>query len=94
MSTPSVSILYDIVRIYKVKLLNFDHKFRHINTDIIKIYLHSDLVIALAGKWCLGTNTFILPWGESTVTLEDMLVLGGFSVLGHCVLKPVKIKVC
>ncbi|XP_015081582.1 uncharacterized protein LOC107025311 [Solanum pennellii] len=31
---------------------------------------------------------------EATVTLEDLLVLGGFSVLGQCVLKPVKTKEC
>ncbi|XP_010324318.1 uncharacterized protein [Solanum lycopersicum] len=29
---------------------------------------------------------------EATITLEDMVVLGGFSVLGHSVLKPVKTK--
>ncbi|KZV16492.1 hypothetical protein F511_10104 [Dorcoceras hygrometricum] len=28
------------------------------------------------------TNTFVFPWGEATVTLEDVMVLGGFSVVG------------
>ncbi|KAM3301811.1 hypothetical protein P3S67_016313 [Capsicum chacoense] len=57
-----------------------------------QIHLHNDLIIALAERWCMETNTFIFPWGESTVTLEDTLLLGGFSVLGRSVLKPVKTK--
>ncbi|XP_006366056.1 uncharacterized protein [Solanum tuberosum] len=68
--------------------------FEAITASTFKIHLHSDLILALGEKWCLQTNTFILPWGESTVTLEDLLVLGGFSVLGHSVLKPVKTKEC
>uniref|UniRef100_A0A2N9J6D8 Aminotransferase-like plant mobile domain-containing protein n=1 Tax=Fagus sylvatica TaxID=28930 RepID=A0A2N9J6D8_FAGSY len=42
---------------------------------------HQDLVLGLAEKWCPKTNTFIFLWGEATVTLEDMMVLGGYSVL-------------
>lgn len=36
--------------------------------------------------WCPETNTFVFPWpwpAEATVTLEDVMVLGGFSVLGE-----------
>ncbi|KAH0744391.1 hypothetical protein KY290_032384 [Solanum tuberosum] len=66
--------------------------FEGIIASTFKIYRHSDLILALAERWCLETNTFILPWGEATITLEDMVVLGGFSVLGHSVLKPVKTK--
>ncbi|KAM3395569.1 hypothetical protein P3S68_004575 [Capsicum galapagoense] len=57
-----------------------------------QIHLHNDLIIALVERWCMETNTFIFPWGESTVTLEDILLLGGFSVLDRSVLKPVKTK--
>ncbi|KAK4706715.1 hypothetical protein R3W88_033727 [Solanum pinnatisectum] len=64
--------------------------FEGIIASTFKIYRHSDLILALAERWCLETNTFNLPWGEATITLEDMVVLGGFSVLGHFVLKPVK----
>ena len=53
---------------------------------------HQDLVLGLAEKWCPKTNTFIFPWGEATVTLEDMMVLGGYSVLGDSVLSPVVTK--
>ncbi|CAK9161350.1 unnamed protein product [Ilex paraguariensis] len=49
---------------------------------------HNDLVIALAERWCIETNTFIFPWGEATVSLEDMVVLGGYSVLGDPVFSP------
>ncbi|XP_059284948.1 uncharacterized protein LOC132038278 [Lycium ferocissimum] len=66
--------------------------FEAIIASTFEIYRHNDLILAFAERWCLETNTFILPWGESTITLEDMVVLGGFSVLGHCVLKPVKTK--
>ncbi|XP_059284022.1 serine/threonine-protein phosphatase 7 long form homolog [Lycium ferocissimum] len=66
--------------------------FEAITGSTFKIYMHHDLIYALAERWCLQTNTFILPWGEATVTLEDMVVLGGFSVLGHSVFNPLKTK--
>ncbi|KAK3027964.1 LOW QUALITY PROTEIN: hypothetical protein RJ639_039431, partial [Escallonia herrerae] len=53
---------------------------------------HNALIIKLAERWCVETNTFIFPWGEATVTLEDMMVLGGYSVLGHTVLAPLNAK--
>lgn len=40
-----------------------------------------DLVLGLAERWCSETKSFVFPWGEVSVTLEDMLVFG-FSVLG------------
>ncbi|KAM7250507.1 hypothetical protein ACFE04_022390 [Oxalis oulophora] len=46
----------------------------------------NESIYEVADKWCEKTNTFIFPWGESTITLEDMLVLGGFSLSGHSVL--------
>ncbi|XP_019095053.1 PREDICTED: uncharacterized protein LOC109130209 [Camelina sativa] len=53
-----------------------------------QIKRHDDLF--MAEKWCIETNTFVFPWGEATVTLEDMIVLGGFSVTGNNALAPVK----
>ncbi|CAN1789833.1 Protein MAIN-LIKE 2 [Linum perenne] len=41
------------------------------------------LIMAMAEKWSPETNTFVFPWGEATITLEDVLILGGFSVSGH-----------
>ncbi|XP_056683155.1 uncharacterized protein [Spinacia oleracea] len=49
-------------------------------------------VFALAEKWCSETSTFVLPWGEVTITLEDVLVLGGFSVTGDSVLSEIRSK--
>ncbi|KAF3966047.1 hypothetical protein CMV_009816 [Castanea mollissima] len=46
----------------------------------------NDLVFGVAEKWCSETNTFLFPWGEITITLEDTMVLGGYSVLGDSVL--------
>ncbi|CAN7083329.1 unnamed protein product, partial [Brassica oleracea var. botrytis] len=48
----------------------------------LKITKDTDLVLGVAEKWCPDTNTFVFPWGEATVTLEDVMVLLGFSVLG------------
>ena len=56
------------------------------------IFRQQDLVLGLAEKWCPKTNTFIFPWGEATVTLEDMMALGGYSVLGDSVLSPLVTK--
>ena len=53
---------------------------------------HRDLILGLAEKWCPKTNTFIFSWGEATVTLEDMMALGGYSVLGNPVLSPLITK--
>ncbi|KAL4324154.1 hypothetical protein GQ457_11G012830 [Hibiscus cannabinus] len=50
------------------------------STCLIKRY--NDLIFGLAEKWSPETNTFIFPWGETTITLEDVMVLGGYSVVG------------
>ncbi|KAG2304954.1 hypothetical protein Bca52824_033605 [Brassica carinata] len=42
----------------------------------------TDLLVGIAERWCPDTNTFLFPWGEATVTLEDVMLLLGFSVLG------------
>nr|GEX63846.1 hypothetical protein [Tanacetum cinerariifolium] len=53
-----------------------------IMNSTLKIPLNKNLIFWFAEKWSPKTNTFILPWGEITITLEDMMVLGGLSVLG------------
>ncbi|CAK9180138.1 unnamed protein product [Ilex paraguariensis] len=55
-----------------------------------KIYRNYYLVFGLAERWCWETKTFVFPWGEATITLEDMMILGGFSVLGAPVSKPLE----
>ncbi|GJR77202.1 ABC transporter I family member 10, chloroplastic, partial [Tanacetum coccineum] len=45
-----------------------------------------------AKHWCHETKTFVFKWGEVTITLEDMMVVGGFSVLGHSVFYLVDIE--
>ncbi|KAL6130076.1 hypothetical protein ACLB2K_068457 [Fragaria x ananassa] len=50
----------------------------------------NSLVFGFGEKWCCETNTFMFPWGEATFTLEDVMVLGGYSVLGDSVLKPLE----
>ncbi|KAM7262458.1 hypothetical protein ACFE04_000141 [Oxalis oulophora] len=51
---------------------------------------NTDLVLALAHKWCPGTNSFIFPWGEATITLEDVMLCLGYSVLGSPVFKSLE----
>ncbi|WCJ32895.1 Aminotransferase-like plant mobile domain family protein [Euphorbia peplus] len=48
---------------------------------------HDELLLSVAERWCPDTNSFVFPWGEATVTLEDMLV-AGFPVLGSPVFRP------
>ena len=50
----------------------------------------NDLVFGFGERWCSETNTFIFRWGEATITLEDIMVLGGYSVLGDSVFCPVE----
>ncbi|CAI9088437.1 OLC1v1022764C1 [Oldenlandia corymbosa var. corymbosa] len=52
--------------------------------------LHKEFMMKLAEKWCPETNTFMFSWGEATITLEDLMVLGGFPVLGQLVIDPVE----
>ncbi|PNX96083.1 serine/threonine-protein phosphatase [Trifolium pratense] len=44
---------------------------------------YHDLLYGIVPKWCSETNTFVFPFGEATITLEDVKVLGGYPVLGE-----------
>ncbi|XP_017253352.2 protein MAIN-LIKE 2-like [Daucus carota subsp. sativus] len=46
------------------------------------------LLLGFAEFWCCDTNTFVFPWGEVTITLEDILHLGSLSVIGCSILTP------
>ncbi|XP_057432610.1 uncharacterized protein LOC130725389 [Lotus japonicus] len=46
------------------------------------ILQNRNLVFGVTEKWCSKTNTFVFPWGEATITLEDVMVLGGYPVVG------------
>ncbi|XP_057951066.1 protein MAINTENANCE OF MERISTEMS-like [Malania oleifera] len=60
--------------------------------SVHQILRDNELVFGVAERWCSETNTFIFPWGEATITLEDVMVLGGFSVLGDSVLSPLQTR--
>lgn len=55
-----------------------------------QILRHNKLIVNVAERWCSETNTFLFPWDEATITLEDMMVLGGYSVLGDSISKPLE----
>ncbi|KAK6269716.1 hypothetical protein POUND7_006821 [Theobroma cacao] len=57
-----------------------------------EIRCNKDLILGLVEFWCPETNTFVFPWGEATVTLEDVMILGGFSTLGESVRRPLEGK--
>ncbi|GKC74302.1 aminotransferase-like mobile domain-containing protein [Tanacetum coccineum] len=57
-----------------------------------EIVKNRDLILGFAKHWCHETKTFVFKWGEVTITLEDMMVVGGFSVLGHSVFDLVDIE--
>ncbi|CAO2813819.1 unnamed protein product [Amaranthus hypochondriacus] len=61
--------------------------FNAIRASTYKILRNDELVLCLTEKWCPETNTFMFSWGECTITLEDIMILGGYSVLGDHVLK-------
>ncbi|XP_051129726.1 uncharacterized protein LOC127250466 [Andrographis paniculata] len=50
-------------------------------SSTITIHRNKDLLFDLLEKWCETTNSFVFLWGEATLTLEDLAVLGGYSVL-------------
>ncbi|GLT65942.1 hypothetical protein SLA2020_383420 [Shorea laevis] len=56
--------------------------FEAIISSTFLIRKYSDLIIGLAEKWSPETNSFIFPWGETTISLEDVMILGGYSALG------------
>ncbi|XP_028097480.1 uncharacterized protein LOC114297281 [Camellia sinensis] len=57
-------------------------------SSLYEVRRDKDLVLGLSEFWCPEINTFVFPWGEATITLEDIMVLGGYSVLGKPVTSP------
>ncbi|CAK8565544.1 unnamed protein product [Lathyrus sativus] len=55
-----------------------------------RIMKNQDLVYGVVEKWCSERNTFVFPFGEATITLEDVIVLGGYSLFGDPVFTPLE----
>ena len=53
-----------------------------------RVHTNENLIFGLVERWSCETNSFIFPWGEATVSLDDKSVLGGFTVLGDCDKSP------
>jgi hypothetical protein len=62
--------------------------FNAIKASTHEIKRDDDLILQLANRWCSKTNTFVFPWGESTITLEDIKVCFGYSLLGDSISTP------
>ncbi|GMY31437.1 serine/threonine-protein phosphatase 7 long form like [Fagus crenata] len=57
-----------------------------------EIHCNRDLVLGLVEFWCAETNTFVFPWGEATITLEDVMILGGFPIVGEQVSSSLSVE--
>ena len=55
-----------------------------------RILKNQNLLQGVVDKWCCNTNTFLFPFGEKTITLEDIIVLGGYPISGDPVFTKVK----
>lgn len=42
----------------------------------------NELIVGYEEKWCSDTNTFIFPWGDCIISLEDVMIFGRFSAFG------------
>eukprot|EP00258_Populus_trichocarpa_P033379 XP_024449398.1 uncharacterized protein LOC18095954 [Populus trichocarpa] len=51
---------------------------------------HEDVIFGLLEYWCPETNTLVFPWGEATITLEDIVSLVGLPVLREPVTEPLR----
>ncbi|XP_058782321.1 uncharacterized protein LOC131656691 [Vicia villosa] len=56
--------------------------FEAIMSTKCRINKNQDLLYGVVENWCCETNTFVFPFGEATITLEDIMVLGGYPILG------------
>ncbi|KAK4713541.1 hypothetical protein R3W88_019448 [Solanum pinnatisectum] len=54
--------------------------YRAIKSSVYRVQTYQNLIF----------GCFLFPWGEAIVTLEDMIFLGGFPVLGDSVLSPLQ----
>ncbi|XP_058784221.1 uncharacterized protein LOC131658992 [Vicia villosa] len=59
-----------------------------IKASTYEIKRDDELILELASRWCSKRNTFVFPWGESTLTLEDTNACFGYSLLGCSVSNP------
>nr|VDD03750.1 unnamed protein product [Brassica rapa] len=64
--------------------------FQAIKASTHKIRRNPSLILSLSQKWNPETKTFVFPWGEATITLEDVTLLLGFSLLGSSVYTPLE----
>ncbi|KAK6946878.1 Aminotransferase-like, plant mobile domain [Dillenia turbinata] len=57
-------------------------------SSMYEVFPNRELVLGLSEFWCEETNTFVFSWGEATVTLEDVMILGGLPVVGESAMSP------
>lgn len=61
-----------------------------IKASTYQINRNNELILGLAHIWFSKTNTFIFPWGEATITLEDINVCGNYSIHGDPIFIPLE----
>ena len=55
-----------------------------------RVQTNENLIFGLVERWSCETNSFMFPWSEANVSLEDIMILGGFSDLGDSVKSPLQ----
>ncbi|KNA10179.1 hypothetical protein SOVF_146810 [Spinacia oleracea] len=60
-----------------------------IQATLHEVPCNKELVLGVCEFWCPRTSSFIFPWGEATITLEDVMILGGLPVIGEPLKRPV-----
>ncbi|WVZ59686.1 hypothetical protein U9M48_009796 [Paspalum notatum var. saurae] len=58
-------------------------------TTTYRVRRDEGALLQLAAFWSAATNTFSFPWGEATVTLQDVAALAGLPLVGDPVRAPV-----
>ncbi|XP_034570541.1 uncharacterized protein [Setaria viridis] len=58
-------------------------------TTTYRVWRDEGALLQLAAFWSAATSTFVFPWGEATVTLQDVAALAGLPLVGGPVRAPV-----
>ena len=68
-------LVLKVLRIYKA-----------MKSLVYRVKTNQKFILGLAERWCFKTICFVFLLDESTVTLEDMIIVGRCSVLGDSIL--------
>ncbi|KAK4706712.1 hypothetical protein R3W88_033724 [Solanum pinnatisectum] len=56
-----------------------------LKNSIYRVQTDQNLIFGLVERWCCETNSFMFLWGEATISLEDVMILGGVFCFGELI---------